>query len=76
MPRSDIWKDGIKSRCSWDNQPVNRSRKKGQLNRVTINRVVLDLLCELALLDEQHSQEARNARRREWYAQKKPGEPP
>jgi hypothetical protein len=44
MPRKkdDIIKDGEKTRFSKENQPVNRGRKEGTLNRSTILRYWMD----------------------------------
>ncbi len=67
MPRADIWKDGIKTRFSKDQQPANRGRKKGRPNRATICRKAFEFFTLL----EQQQRDQRNTQRRERYRMQK-----
>ena len=70
MPRADIWKDGIKTRFSYDHQPANRGRKKGRPNRATIYRKAFGFFTLLHCALDQQQRDRRNARRRERYKAK------
>ena len=77
MPRTDIWRDGINTQFSRENQPANRGRKKEQPVRATIYRRLLALIngakevveqqrrAEQEM--EQQQRDHRNAQRRERY---------
>ena len=81
MPRTDIWRDGINTQFSRENQPANRGRKKEQPVRATIYRRLLALIngakevveqqrrAEQEMEQKQRYQ--RNTRRRERYRMQK-----
>jgi len=71
MPRNDIWRAGINTRFSAENQPPGRGRPKGQRNRRTILRAFTRWYDEVEQAFNQERRDHRNAQRRERYRAKK-----